>query len=67
MGDVVINAIVNLELTQVDNNGIRLHVGIPLSKIKEIKQIPNSNTCEINGYEINLSFDEAICFINSLY
>lgn len=59
--------IVDLELIQVDNNGIRLHIGIPLSKIKKIKQIPNSNTCKINNYEINLSFKKAVCYINSLY
>jgi len=61
------NVIIDFETTQVDNNGIRLHIGILLSEIKEIKQIPNSNTCKINNYEINLSFNKAICFINSLY
>ena len=64
----MIDAITVFELIKVDNNGINLHIGIPLSKIKTIKQIPNSNnTCKINGYEVNLSFNEAVQMINVLY
>lgn len=61
------NRIVILELTKVDNSGKKLRIGIPLLEIKEIKEIPNSDYCLINGYEINIGFLEVISIINLDY
>lgn len=58
------NKIVILESTATDSEDKKIKIGIPLSEIKIIEEIPDSNYCSVNGTEINLTLEQAVVKIN---
>jgi len=66
MDRIVILKLTELKYIDDNTNNIdNLKIGIPLSKIKEIKETGDENICIINGNEIVGTFVELTDIINS--